>query len=40
MISQHHDERESVGVLRWLVIMVAIAADFLLIYYEPLPLVR
>jgi hypothetical protein len=38
MISQRHDEKESLGVLRWFVIAVAIAAAFLVIYFEPPPL--
>jgi hypothetical protein len=40
MIGQRFDQRESVGVLRWFFIMVAIAAALLLICFEPLPPVR
>jgi hypothetical protein len=40
MIGQYHDERESGGLLRWFAVLVAIAAAFLLIYFEPPPLVH
>jgi hypothetical protein len=40
MIGQRFDQRESVGVLRWFAVLVAIVAAFLLIYFEPPPLVH
>jgi hypothetical protein len=40
MTGQRFDQRESVGVLRWVAVLVAIVAAFLLIYFEPPPLVH